>query len=213
MRWRLVRLAALMGVLALASPARAGAPTDQLRSAVDRTIKILEDPGLKKPEKAQERRNEIRKLAYEMFNFKEMAQRTLARHWRERTPQEQEEFTHLFSDLLERAYLGKIELYGGEKVRYTNEKIEGEFAVVSTTIMTKEGLEVPVDYRMRKRDSRWEVYDVVIEGISLVLNYRSQFGRIIQRSSYQELVKKMKAKEAELLPKAEGKTKPKSKAQ
>jgi phospholipid transport system substrate-binding protein len=106
----------------------------------------------------------------------------------------------LFGDLLERAYISKIELYGGEKIAYTGESIDGDFALVKTKILTpKQGTEVPVDYRLLRRGERWLVYDVVIEGISLVSNYRTQFNKIIQSSSYQELVKKMKTKQEEFL--------------
>lgn len=211
MRWHLVPPAALIGALLLAPVAWAGAPTDQLRAAVDRVIKILEDPELKKPARAEERRAQVRAVAHEIFNFKELARRTLARHWRERTPEEQEEFTELFADLLERAYLGKIDLYQGERVRYTDERVEGDFATVGSVILTKEGTEVPVEYRMLKNQGRWEVYDVVVEGISLVSNYRSQFARIIQRSGYAELVDKLRAKQVEVQP--VGKTRPASKGQ
>ncbi|MBI1893354.1 MAG: ABC transporter substrate-binding protein [Candidatus Rokubacteria bacterium] len=213
MRWRLVPLAALMGVLAMAPLAGAGAPTDQLRSAVDRAIKTLDDPEFKKPARAEERRAQVRAAAQEIFNFKELARRTLARHWRERTPEEQEEFAALFAELLERAYLGKIELYRGEKVRYTDEKVEEDYATISTMIVTKEGPEVPVEYRMLRNGTRWEVYDVVVEGVSLVANYRSQFNRIIQTSGYAELVKRLRAKQVEIQPPGEGKAKPKSKGQ
>lgn len=211
MSWRLVPLAALVGALALAPLARAGAPTDQLRAAVDRVVKILEDPELKKPARTEERRAQVRAVVHEIFNFKELARRTLARHWRERTPAEQEEFTALFADLLERSYLGKIDLYQGEKVRYTDEEVDGDYATVGSVILTKEGLEVPVEYRMLRNGTRWEVYDVVVEGISLVANYRSQFARIIQRSGYAELVEKLRAKQVEVAP--VGKTTPKPKGQ
>lgn len=209
MRWRLVPLATLLGVLALTPAAWAGTPTDQLRSAVERAITVLEDPELKTPARAEERQARIKAVADEIFNFKEVARRALGRHWRERTPAEQEEFTALFAELLERTYLGRSELYGGERVQYVSETIEGDFATVGTKVLTKEGPEVPVDYRMLRNSGRWEVYDVVIEGISLVSNYRSQFNRIIQASSYEELAKKLKARTLELG--AEGKEKPRPK--
>ena len=181
----------------LATPAQAGPPTEHLRGQIDRVLKVLDDPGLKKDEPA--RRVAVRKIADEIFDFTETAKRSLARHWQPRTPAERDEFTKLFADLLERSYISKIELYGGEKIAYVNDVIEGDQAVVRTHIITKNATQVPVDYRMLKKGERWLVYDVVIEGVSLVANYRTQFNKIIQTSSYTELVKKMKAKQEEFV--------------
>ena len=129
----------------------------------------------------------------------ETARRSLGRHWLARTPTEQAEFVELFSDLLERSYLSKIELYGGEKIQYLSDTIDdaGQ-AKVLTKIVTRQGTEIPIEYRMHKKGERWLVYDVIIESVSLVSNYRTQFNKIIQTSSYQELVKKMKSKQEEL---------------
>ncbi len=203
MRWRRCRLA-VTAVLAVAlvsvsAPARAGAPTEQLRAQIDRVVKTLEDPELKKEGRALERRRAIRKIAEEIFDFGETAKRSLARHWQARTPAEREEFVALFTDLLERSYIGKIELFNGEKIAYVGEQVDGDQAVVRTRVITKQGTEIPVDYRMLRRGDRWLVYDVVIEGVSLIANYRTQFNKIIQTSSYQELVKKMKTKQEEFL--------------
>ena len=180
-----------------ATPAQAGPPTEHLRGQIDRVLKVLDDPGLKRDEPA--RRVAVRKIADEIFDFSETAKRSLARHWQPRTPAERDEFTKLFADLLERSYISKIELYGGEKIAYVNDVIEGDQALVRTHIITKNATQVPVDYRMLKKGERWLVYDVVIEGVSLVANYRTQFNKIIQTSSYTELVKKMKAKQEEFV--------------
>ncbi|HYS16689.1 MAG TPA: ABC transporter substrate-binding protein [Candidatus Binatia bacterium] len=195
-------LALVVGLLlALAVPGRvwAGAPTDQLRSQIDRVLKVLEDPELKKEGKEKERRTVVRQIANEIFDFSETARRSLARHWAGRTQAEREEFVELFSDLLERSYISKIELYGGEKIQFVGEAVDGEGAVVRTKIVTKQGTEIPIDYRMHRRGDKWLVYDVVIEGVSLIANYRTQFNKIITTSSYQELVKKMKTKQEEFL--------------
>jgi len=144
-------------------PPPPGCQTDQLREVHRSTLKTLEDPNLRK--EIAERRAALRGIANEAFDFEEMAKRALARHWRERTPAEQKEFVQLFADLMERSYVSKIELYGGEKIRYAGESVEGEQATVRTKIVTKQGTEVLVDYRMHRRDDRWLVYDVVIEGI------------------------------------------------
>lgn len=177
----------------------AGVPTDQLKGSIEKVIKILEDPEFKGNAKAKERRVAIRKVANDIFDFAETARRSLARHWQARTDREREEFIQLFGDLLERAYFSKIDLYGGERISYTGELVDGDVATVKTKIVTKQGAEIPVDYRMLRRGERWLVYDVSIEGVSLTSNYRTQFNKIIQTSSYQELVKKMKVKQDEFL--------------
>ena len=181
----------------LAAPARAGAPLEQLKAQIERVIRILDDPEMKKESQSRERRGAVRKVADEIFDFQETAKRSLARHWPPRTPAEQTEFVRLFADLLERSYISRIELYGGEKIAYLGDSLDGDQAVVRTRIVTKGGSEVPVDYRMLKRSDRWLVYDVIIEGVSLVANYRTQFNKIIQTSSYAELVRKMKVKQDE----------------
>ncbi|HEX3177675.1 MAG TPA: ABC transporter substrate-binding protein [Methylomirabilota bacterium] len=188
----------LLVLLAATRQALAGVPTDQLRMQVDRVLKLLDDPALKAPDKANERRVAVRKVAEDIFDFGETAKRSLGRHWAARTPQERDEFTKLFGDLLERSYISKIELYGGEKIQYVGDRIEGDTAIVQSKLLTKSGGEVPIDYRMLRKGDRWLVYDVVIEGVSLVSNYRTQFNKIIQTSSYQDLVKKMKTRNEEL---------------
>ena len=185
----------------------AGAPTDQLRAQINRTIQILDDPELKKPGKTKDRRAAVRQVANDIFDFGETAKRSLARHWAARSQAERDEFVQLFADLLERSYISKIETYGGEKIQYTAEKIDGDLATVSTRIVTKNGTEVPVDYRMKKGADRWLVYDVSIEGVSLVSSYRTQFNKIIQTSSYNELVSKLRTKQDELLAEDKGQKK------
>jgi phospholipid transport system substrate-binding protein len=195
----LVLALAVAGLALAASPAGAGAPLDQLRLQVDRVLKVLDDAELKKPDKAKDRRVAVRKIANEIFDFSETAKRSLGRHWLGRTPAEQAEFVQVFTDLLERSYISKVELYGGEKMQYVSDAVEnGDQAKVQTKLMTKQGGEIPIEYRMHKKAERWLVYDVVIEGVSLVSNYRTQFNKIIQTSSFQELVKKMKSKQEEL---------------
>jgi len=183
-----------LAMVLAAAPARAGQPTDQLRVEIDR---VLDDPELKREGRARERRVEIRRIANGIFDFEETARRSLARHWAPRTPAERDEFVQLFADLLERSYLSKIELYGGERIAYVGETIDGDTPIVKTKITTRQGTEIPVDYRMHKRGDRWLVYDVIIEGVSLVANYRVQFNKIITTSSYAELVKKMRDKQEE----------------
>jgi phospholipid transport system substrate-binding protein len=200
-----VLVALLLVPLVAPERAWAGAPTDQLRAQIDRAVKILEDPELKKDGRQRDRRGAVRQVANDIFDFSETAKRSLARHWTPRTQAERDEFVGLFSDLLERSYISKIELYGGEKIQFVGEAIEGEGAVVRTKLVTKQGTEIPIDYRMLRRGEKWLVYDVVIEGVSLISNYRTQFNKIITTSSFQELMKKMKTKQDEFI----GEQKPK----
>jgi len=196
-RRRAVAAVALVVTLLLSRDGWAGPPTDQLRAQIDRVVKAIEDPELKKENKHKERRLVVRKIAEEIFDFTETAKRSLGRHWQQRTPAERKEFVDLFADLLERSYLSKIELYNGEKIMYLGDAVDGDYATVRTKLMTKQGTEIPVDYKMVRQGDRWIVYDVMIEGVSLIANYRTQFNKIIQTSSYQELVRKMKSKQAE----------------
>jgi phospholipid transport system substrate-binding protein len=180
------------------SPAWAGAPTDQLRGRVDRVLRTLEDAELKQEGRLLQRRAAIREIAHEIFDFRELSQRALARHWSARTPAERDEFVQLFAELLERTYIRQIEQYsGGERVQFLSELADGDQTTVRTKIVTKAGTEVPVDYRMHRVGERWLVYDVAIEGVSLVSNYRAQFDRIIRGGSYKVLAEKLKVKKDE----------------
>lgn len=190
-------LVALAAVLALvvARDAVAGVPTDQLRGSIDLVLKVVTDPELKKEARTAERRKRIRAVVNQIFDFTEISQRSLGRHWQTRTPAEREQFVALFGDLLENAYITKIESYSGEKIEYPGDVVDGDLAVVKTRIVTKQGTEIPVDYRMFLNGGRWAVYDVSIEGISLIGNYRTQFNAVIQRSGYPDLVAKLKTKQ------------------
>ncbi|PYM60869.1 MAG: organic solvent tolerance ABC transporter substrate-binding protein [Candidatus Rokuibacteriota bacterium] len=198
----LKRLATWSGsalLVGLALAAHAGIPTDQVKGATDQVLKTLQDPALKSPDKTAERRKQLRTIVDQVFDWQETGKRALARHWQTLKPEQRQEFSALFADLVERSYVGKIEAYSGEKVAYVGDTIEGDQATVKTKLITKSGTEIPLDYRMQKEGDRWRVYDVLIEGVSLVGNYRTQFNKIIQQSSYDELVKKMKTKQDELV--------------
>ena len=185
-------------VMAAGRQAWAGAPTEQLHTQIDRVIKVLEDPEMAKEARMVERRTMIRRVANDIFDFSETTRRSLGPHWQARTPQEREEVTRLYADLLERSYIGKIEMYSGEKIQFLGDTIDGDQATVRTRLVTRQGTDIPVDYRMhRVPGDRWLTYDVSIEGVSLVANYRAQFNKIIQTSGYASLVKKLAAKEQE----------------
>ena len=179
--------------LSMARDAAAGQISDQLRSRIDRVVAILEDPILKvRPE---ERRVALRGAATDIFDFTEITRRSLGRHWQGATPAEREELVQLFTALLERSYLGRIEQYSGERIAVVGEVLDGELATVRTRLVSKGGTETHVDYRLHRAGDRWMAYDVCVEGVSLVANYRAQFNKIIQASSAQALVKRLRAKQ------------------
>ena len=191
---RMVAIALTVFVAGVAPAALAGPATDRLKPEIDRVIATLDNPAFKGESKAGERRQAIRGITDGVFDWTEMAKRALGRHWAGRTPAEQQEFVGLFRDLLERAYIAKIERYSGEPITFAGELADGDLTTVRTKIFSRQGQEVAIDYRMLREGDRWRVYDVLIEGISLVNNYRTQFDGIIKTSSYEELVKKLKAR-------------------
>jgi len=200
MRERLVILLSVM-LIAFGIETAYGAlsPLKIMNATTDRVVEILRDKELKKATKTPERRAAIRKAVTEVFDFEEMSKRALSVHWQKLTIEERKEFVSLFSDLLERSYIKKIEGYSDEKIDYLEEKIDGDSALVKSKITTRRNIEIPIDYKLLKRGDKWYVYDVVIEGVSLINNYRTQFNKIIRQSSYTELIKRMKNKQEEEL--------------
>jgi phospholipid transport system substrate-binding protein len=176
--------------LAAVTPASAVSPTEELRQYTDRVLRVLQTPALT----PDARRAAVRDLAVEVFDVPEAARRALGPHWQRRTPAEREEFVRLFRELLDQTYVWRIDEYGGERIRFVSEQIDGDSAVVRARIVTKNGIEVPVESRLLRRGDRWLMYDVLIENVSLIANYRSQFDRVIRSESYEELVKRLKAK-------------------
>jgi phospholipid transport system substrate-binding protein len=180
-------------------PLLGASPTDEVRITVDKAVAILGNPQLKSEDKKKERRDQIRQILYPRFDFREMAQRSLGAHWRRRNAEEQRQFVELFTDLLETSYVDKIEAYENEKFVYTRERQDKNFAEVDGRIATAKGEEFLINYKLHLVGGEWKVYDIVIENISLVNNYRSQFNRIIANSSYEELLRRMKEKHGELV--------------
>lgn len=180
-------------LVCLPGAAAAGEPTESIKYTTDKIIAVVSNPKLKAPDRSAERKKLIRKAVDERFDWEEMSRRTLARHWTGRTDQEKKQFIDLFGQLLERTYLDKVEGYSGEKVIYEGDQVEGEYAVVNVKILTQQGTEIPVMYRCRKK-ADWLVYDISIEGVSLINNYRTQFGSILAKSSFQELLDRIKAR-------------------
>jgi phospholipid transport system substrate-binding protein len=194
--WIGIMLLALWAVYST-GPAWAGVPTEKVRETTDKIIALVSDPALKDPAKETERRERIRKTVDEMCDWEEMSRRSLGRHWAQRNDEEKKEFIHLFGQLLERTYIDKVEGYSGEKVNYTGERLDGDYAEVDVKVVTKKNTEVPVVYKLRAKDQKWWVFDMVIEGVSLVNNYRTQFNDIMAKSSFEGLMKRLREKSAE----------------
>jgi phospholipid transport system substrate-binding protein len=186
---------AICSLILFATEADANAPTQAVKYMVDSVLEVLKNKELSLPEKKKERRSRISALIRNRFDFEEMAKRSLARHWKKRTSEEKKEFVALFSDLLKASYIGKIELYTDEKVSYDKEVIKrkGKYAIVSTSIITKK-VDIPIDYKIILKNGKWWVYDVLIEGVSFISTYRSQYNKIIIKESYKKLIQRMKNK-------------------
>ena len=184
---------------AVAAPA--ASPREVVQAAVSRVIAAIHRAELEAPDPSparrlvmEQRRLEIRHIAADLFDFDEMSRRALSRHWAARTPPERAEFVRLFTDLLERTYIGRIESYSGEKIVYTGEVIDGPYATVRSKVVTtrRSTADTPLDYRLHLREGRWKVYDVLIDHVSFVATYRSEFGRILQREPYAALVDRLR---------------------
>ncbi len=184
-------------LLAAAGPASIVTPTEVIKVAVEQVVRVGDDSDLGRPVAAERRRLEIRRIAQRLFDFPEMARRSLARHWTERTLEQRQEFVRLFTDLLERVYFGKLENYSGERIVYVSETVDGDYATVRSKILIGRKGDLPIEYRLHLVSARWAVYDVLIDGVSFISTYRAQFNRVIQTSSYDDLVQKLRTKELE----------------
>jgi phospholipid transport system substrate-binding protein len=173
--------------------AKTGPATEAVRQTIDQVLAILEDPELKSPDRAAERRAKLEEVIGQRFDYKEMGKRTLASHWKKMDSSQQEEFVTLFQSFLSNSYAGNIDGYSGQKIEYVKERHKGNFAEVQTRVVSSKG-ELPLDYRLLNKNGDYRVYDVVIDGISLVKNYRGQFSRIIKTSSYDGLIAKLRIK-------------------
>lgn len=174
--------------------AAAGEPTDQIRTAINGGVEVLNKARLDNQQGRIETIAKLKKIVYPLFDFDEMARRSLGPYWRRLDPNQQKEFVAVFTDLLEKTYAKNIDLYDGQKVVYSGETIDQDYAEVHTKLLSKKGESYSVDYKLLRAGGKWRVYDVVAEGISLVNNYRSQFNRVMANSSFEELIRKMKEK-------------------
>jgi phospholipid transport system substrate-binding protein len=199
---------ALMAWMLVASAvaAPAASPREVVEAAVGRVVAAIQRADMESepaPSRVHEQhRLQIRRVATELFDFDEISRRALSRHWAARSAEEQAEFVRLFTDLLERSYIGRIESYSGETLVYLGETVDGPFATVRSKVVTRRRGETPLDYRLRLRDGRWKVYDVLIDHVSFVSTYRSEFERILQKESYAALVARLRKQSADASPAA-----------
>jgi phospholipid transport system substrate-binding protein len=199
--WKGARLARA-GVLAFSAvsmlllgdlgAARAGEPTDQIRAHIGA---MYGAQGAAASAPSPSRMASVRKVADQMFDWSAMAREALGDHWAKRNTEERNEFARLFVNLFEDGYLSKIRLAEADKFEYLGDSVQGDDAVVRTRVVTRNGTAIPVSYRARRDAGRWRVYDLDVEGISLVRNYRSQFDSVIRRTSFEQLLARMKALE------------------
>jgi phospholipid transport system substrate-binding protein len=196
-RWGAIVLVVVAAVGLGVVPGYAGAPTDSMKVTIDEVLHIVREKELKQPEKADERRHLLEKVVAARFDYTEMSRRALGAPWNQLTDQQKQEFVDLFRTLLTNSYADKIETYSGEGVQYLNERTEKEYAEVRTKVLSGK-TEIPLDYRLINRADDWRVYDVIVDGVSLVNNYRGQFTKIIRASSYSDLVDQLRKKSDKL---------------
>ena len=198
-RWSWGRVASGMAGLLLllggvaVQPAVAGGATEAMRSTIDEVLKIIQDKELKQPARAEERRQRLEQVVGDRFDYQEMSRRALGAHWNTLSDKDKQEFVALFKTLLTNSYADKIEAYSGEGVKYINERTEKDYAEVRTKVLTGK-IEIPLDYRLINKGTDWRVYDVVVDGVSLVNNYRGQFSKILRSSTFADLVDQLRKK-------------------
>ena len=172
----------------------AGEPLELVKTAVERGIQVLKNPQLKSPDQKKERVNRLREIINPIFDCEEMARRTMGSHWRRLTSAEQQEFYSLFRGFLEKIYSDKLEFFDSQRVIFGRETIDQDYAQVESTAIDAKGVDSPIVYRLKRTDGKWKVYDAIVENISIVNNYRSQFDRVISKSSFDDLRKMLKEK-------------------
>ena len=184
----LVFLVSMVGA-GLAEPT----PTSSVKSTIDEVLAVLSDKAMKTPEKQTERRAKLEEIIGGRFDYEEMAKRTLPTQWKTLKTEQQKEFVSLFQQFLANSYVGNVDGYSGEQIEYGKERLKGDFAEVQTKVVSPK-VQIPLDYRLLKKNGEWRVYDVVIDGVSLMKNYRGQFARIIDSDSFETLLEKLRTK-------------------
>jgi len=168
-------------------------PTDAVRTTFEKVVHVVKDQDLKQPGREQERLNRLEQAIGERISYRELAKRSLGAKWKELSEKERQEFVGLFAQLLRDVYANRIFQYTDEQVEYLNERLDGDYAEVKTNLRGSKG-DVPVSYRMINQSGVWRVYDVVVDGVSTVSNYRGQFTKILQTSSYETLLESLRKK-------------------
>ena len=181
-------------LLLLTGTVQAGEATDRIKNATDKLIEIVTNHDLDPPAMAEKRAHMIRETVDSIFDWTAFSQRALGRHWRTLSQKEKDEFVFLFGQLLERTYMDKTRQYSGEKMNFISEEIDGKYGVVKAEVALKSGSNIAVEFRVMKDKGTWYIYDVYVEGVSLVNNYRVQFNNILTKSGYEELISKLKTK-------------------
>ena len=190
--WLSLSMVAVSILVCSGKAANAGEPTEAIRGAVNQGVEILKNAKLDNQKQRAQVIDQLRQVVYPLFDFNEMAMRSLGANWRRLNPQQRKEFVSTFTALLEKTYANQIDLYNGQQVIYTGETVDGDYAQVDSRIIDKNGQTYSVVYKLHRVDGKWRIYDVVAENISLVNNYRAQFNRVIAKSSFEELLKMMK---------------------
>jgi phospholipid transport system substrate-binding protein len=191
-------------MITTATAAPVATPRDTVQSATTRVVAVLQEAQLNKPDAGEGRGRgmaqpvgaEIRRVAADVFDFDEMARRTLSQHWAKRSPAERSELAGFIADLLERSYLGRVTAYAGEKIVYTSETTDGDYATVRSKVVAEGRPDTAVAYQLLRKDGRWKVYDVLVDGVSFVSTYRGEFNRVIQSASYGALIERLKKSRA-----------------
>ncbi len=168
-------------------------PTQAVKETIDQVLLVLGDEALKDSARKDERREKLEAIIKQRFDYEEMAKRTLGAKWKKISTEKQKEFVELFQQFLTQAYAGNVDGYSGEQVEYLKERLKGDFAEVQTKVVSPK-VQIPLDYRLLKKNDKWGVYDVIIDGVSLTKNYRGQFSRIIKSSSFEALLDKLRSK-------------------
>ena len=196
-RW-LILLVPLVGLLS-PRPAHAASPTETMETFFEQANALLRDA--ERTRGVEETRQAIRQLVNDMIEFREAAAHALGPAWSSRSPEDQSEFIELFSGVLERGFVAvlvsKASVAGGVKITFLGETATGDQAIVATTLLGRNGTDVPVEYRLVRRGGRWKIQDVIIEDVSLIANYRAQFSRILRDYPYTGLVARMKGEAPE----------------
>lgn len=188
-----ITLALFFGVGLAAQTVWAGGATDAMKGTIDEVLRILQDKNLKQPAKSEERRKLLEQVVGERFDYPEMSRRALGAPWAKLSDKEKDEFVGLFQTLLVNSYADKVEAYSGEGVVYINERTEKDYAEVRTKVLNGK-TEIPLDYRLLFKASVWRVYDVVVDGVSLVNNYRGQFTKILRSGTFADLLDQLRKK-------------------